>query len=180
MKKEKSEQPISIMACDPSITAWGLVIIQEGKIVHVNCIKTSPENKKTKIRKGDDRVRRVSEINNILLETIKKYNVKYILTEQPHGSQSASAAIMIGIVTGILQTLGDCLDIGIEWYSEGDCKKHLLGKRSAIKDETIKAVKKIYDVPWFNVGYKDEAVADALAVFHIARSQSPIVKYYQK
>lgn len=174
------EYNFSLMACDPSITAFGFAIINEGKIIHTGCIKTVPDDKKSKIRKGDSTVRRIAEINSVLLDAIKKYNVKYIVTEQPHGSQSASAAVMIGIVTGMLKTMADCLDLGIEWYSEGDSKKHLLGKRNAIKTETIDAIKKIYKVEWFNVGYKDEAVADALAVYHIALSQSPILKFHFK
>jgi len=36
----------------------------------------------------------------------------------------------------------------------------------------ITAIDKIYDVPWTGVGYKDEAVADSLAVFHVAQEQS--------
>jgi len=167
----------TILTNDPSMTAWGwAVLTPEGKVIETGCIKTAPEQKKRRIRKGDDTVRRVSEINTQLLDVIDKYNVALIISELPHGSQNASAAVMIGMVTGIVQTMGDCLDIAVEFYSEGDSKKCLLGKLSATKDETKVAIGKLYDIPFTGIGYKDEAVADAIAVFHVASKQSPTLK----
>jgi Holliday junction resolvasome RuvABC endonuclease subunit len=166
-----------VLANDPSLTAWGWAIVnRDGTVEKAGCIKTSSENKVRRIRKGDDTIRRVSEINYILLDLIRKHNVNMILSELPHGSQNASAAVMIGIVTGIVQTIADVLDLPVEWYSEGDAKKHLLHKRSATKNETITAISKIYEVPWRKVKYIDEAVADAMAVYHVARNQSAIIK----
>jgi len=168
---------MKVLANDPSITAWGWAVVdqevgEKGKVLEVGCIKTSPGYKKQKIRKGDDTTRRVMEINTALLSVIYKYNIKFLLSELPHGSQSAAAAVMIGIVTGIGQTLSDALGIPIEWYSEGDSKKNLLGKLSATKDETKDAISSLYKVPWTGVKYHDEAVADALAVYHVAINQS--------
>jgi len=161
------------MVCDPSMTGFGFTVLnQQGQIIEAECIKTSPENKKRRIRKGDDRVRRLNEINNIVLPALKKYNVSLILTEQPHGSQNASAAVMIGIVIGMLQTISDCFNIPIEWYSEGDSKYTLLGKRSATKKETIDKIKKLYSVPWTGIGYRDEAIADSMSIYHLALKTS--------
>ena len=167
----------TILVNDPSITAWGWgVITLKGEIKAAGCIKTTPSNKKLKIRKGDDRCRRISEINQVLLELIEKYNVCFILSEQPHGSQNAMAAIMIGVCLSILQTLADTLRLGIEWYSENDCKQCLLGKRSATKFETLVAIDLLYTVPWVHVGYIDEAVADAMAVYHYGLKNSNILR----
>jgi len=172
-----SKQPV-ILANDPSITGWGWAVIctKIGKVMETGCIKTAHESKKRRIRKGDDTVRRVSEICQELLKIVRKYKVELILSELPHGSQSAVAAVMIGIVTGMVQTFGDCFDIPVEWYSEGDSKKALLNKRAATKKETIDAVKKLYDVPWTGIGYKDEAVADAMSIYHAATRSSALVR----
>jgi Holliday junction resolvasome RuvABC endonuclease subunit len=168
------------MTNDPSLTAWGWAIVNaDGTVEKAGCIKTGAENKVRRIRKGDDTVRRVSEINYILLELIRSNNVRMLLSELPHGSQNASAAVMMGIVTGIVQTIADTLELPVEWYSEGDAKKHLLRKRSATKNETISAISKIYTVPWRNVKYIDEAVADAMAVYHVAKNQSALLKSKQ-
>ena len=167
----------TILTNDPSMTAWGWVILDwEGNIVDKGCIKTAPSHKKLRIRKGDDRVRRISEINNCLISLIKKYNVKWILSEQPHGSQSAIAATMLGIVLGMIQTLSDSFEIGLEWYSENDAKRCALGKSSASKNEMIERMNEFYDIDWFEIKYKDEAVADALSIHYVASKQSLALK----
>jgi Holliday junction resolvasome RuvABC endonuclease subunit len=128
----------NILTNDPSMTAWGWAVVNSyGVVLKTGCIKTEPSPKKLHIRKGDDRTRRVSEINNKLSQIIEEYDIKYLLSELPHGSQNAMAAVMIGIVIGVLQTIADFEEIGIEWFSEGDSKDFLLGKRSATKEETI-------------------------------------------
>jgi len=174
------KKDLIILTNDPSITGWGYAVLDsKDNILASDCIKTAPLHKKRRTRKGDDTVRRVSEINHRLLRVIRHYKVSYILTELPHGSQNASAAVMIGIVTGIVQTLSDALEIGVEWYSEMDAKKCLLGKNSATKKETIDAIDKVYDVKWKGVKYKDEAVADALAVHYVACKQSNVLQLFK-
>ena len=169
-----------VLTNDPSITAWGYAVLDaQDKILATGCIKTEPLYKKRRTRKGDDTVRRVSEINQRLIKVIRHYKVTYLLTELPHGSQNASAAVMIGIVTGVVQTLSDALELGVEWYSEMDAKKCLLGKNSATKREVIAAIDNIYDVDWKGIKYKDEAVADALAVHNVAKTQSSILQLFR-
>lgn len=187
----------TILTNDPSMTAWGWAVLDyKGNILKTGCIKTVTEGKKRRIRKSDETAQRISEINNILLGLIKRYNVRYILSEAPHGSQNASAAVMVGAVNAIVQTISDCLDIGVEWYSEGDSKKCLLGRISATKIETMLAIDKLYKVPvtkgisknrkgeicalWSGVEYIDEAVADALSIHYVATKQSPTLKMMKK
>jgi Holliday junction resolvasome RuvABC endonuclease subunit len=178
---ERISKPFTILTNDPSMTAWGWAVLDyQGNIIETGCIKTVTEGKKRRIRKSDETTQRISEINNVLLRLIKRYNVNYILTESPHGSQNASAAVMIGIVAAIVQTISDCLDIGVEWYSEGDSKKCLLGRISATKHETIDAIDKLYKVSWTGVKYKDEAVADALSVHYVATKQSSTLKMMKR
>ena len=178
MKRTNIANPNYILTNDPSMTAWGwAVVTASGKVVDCGAIKTTPSHKKLGIRKGDDRARRITEINSELLEVIEKYKIKLIVSEQPHGSQSAVAAIMIGVTAGIVQTMGDCLDIAVEWYSEGDCKKSISGKRSVDKDEMVVLAKKEYtNVGFRNIKWFDQAVADSLAVFHVASRQSALIK----
>lgn len=170
-----------VLTNDPSMTAWGWAVLNgKGIVLEAGCIKTAPEQKKRRIRKSDDTARRASDLIRTLLDIIQKHDVKYILTESPHGSQNASAAVMIGLCTGIMQTMSDCLDIPIEYYSEGDSKKNLLGKLSAAKEETIKAIDQLYVVPWRGIKYIDEAIADAIAVYHVACRQSTTIKLFKK
>jgi Holliday junction resolvasome RuvABC endonuclease subunit len=169
-------QGFNILCLDPSLSAFGWVVIKETWVEDRGCIKTVPAKKKSRIRKGDDRCRRITEINTELLRVIRQYKISYIISEQPHGSQSAVAATALGILIGLIQTLADTLDIGLEWYNEADSKKCALGKVSATKEEMVVAMNKLYVVDWFHVGYKDEAVADALAIYHVASKNSAVLK----
>jgi Holliday junction resolvasome RuvABC endonuclease subunit len=180
MKRTNSVYKHTILVNDPSMTAWGWVIMSyDSKILEMGCIKTEKAKKKLRIRVSDDNTKRISEVNKILLEKIKKWNVNYIISELQHGSQSAVAAKWQGAVTAIGQTIADTLDIGIEWYSEGDSKKCLLGKQSATKQETIDAIDKLYNVPWTHTKYIDEAIADALSVHYVASKQSSTLKLFK-
>jgi len=166
-----------VLTNDPSFTAWGWVVLNEqSEILDCGCIRTSPDYKRCRIRKGDDRVRRTSQIVNTLLDIIKKWNVDYILSELPHGSQNASAAVMIGIVTGIVQTLSDVLDIGVEWYSEADAKKAMFGRKDVSKEEIQKFVSSFYKVNLPGIKYINEAISDALAIYYVASKESPVLK----
>lgn len=176
MERTINKVPL-ILTNDPSMTAWGWVVISlDGTVVDMGCIKTAPENKKKRIRKSDDRLRRIDEIYTALLEITTKYHIKLILSEAPHGSQNASAAVMIGMVAAVIQAFDSILNYPVEWYSEEEAKKAVLGKRSASKQEMIDAIQNLYDIKLPGVKYKDEAIADAVAVFHAAKHHSNIIK----
>ncbi len=181
IKKRKEVEELVIMAMDPSLTGWGWVVLKvDGIVLACGCIKTEPQNKVRRIRKGDDDVRRIAEINQILLKRIRRHRVTYLVSELPHGSQSSSAAKMVGITAALGQTLAQSLNIPIEWYSEADSKKALLNKTSATKQETINEIMRLYDVPWPKWGYQKEAVADAMAIFYVALQQSTFLQFYSK
>lgn len=169
---------LNVLAIDPSLREFGLSVISEGKVLHGYCIKTDPKNKKLRIRKGDDNVRRVSEINEVLLSTLIQYDINYIVSELPSGTQSASAATALGLAIGIVQTAAMSFDIGIDWYSEGDAKKCLLGKTSAEKIEVFNAIHSKYKFAWPKAQYKRYAIADSLAVYHVARKNSAVLKTF--
>jgi Holliday junction resolvasome RuvABC endonuclease subunit len=175
------KESFTILTNDPSFTAWGWAVLDnDANIIDCGCIKTAPEQKKRRIRTSDDRTRRTVEITQELLRLIRKYNIKYILTEAPHGSQNASAAVMIGITTGVLTAISECLEIPLESYNEQDSKKCLLGKKAATKQETLDAIEKLYDVPFTGIAYRDEAIADAIAVYHVAIRLSQTLKMMKK
>lgn len=179
MERTKSNQK-KILCCDPSLNAFGFVVMAGKRVITAGCIKTQPSAKKLRIRKGDDRMRRVSEINAVLLQLYKDHQFEYIISELPHGSQSAVAASALGLVSGLVQTMADFLGLGIEWFSEADSKKCALGKQSATKNEMIIAMKKIYDFDFSLPQYKNEAIADALAIHNVAMKHSHTLKFLAK
>ena len=181
IRKKNNQKTFNILTNDPSLTGWGYAVVTiSGRVLETGCIKTEPNSKKKNLRKTDDRARRISEINKELLGVIKKYRVNFIVSEIPHGSQSAVSAVMIGIVAGMVQTLADTLDLPMEGYSEGEVKKYMLGKRAAMKSEMIDAVCKKLDWEPTGTKYKDEAVADALGVFLTASNESEALQLMRK
>jgi len=166
----------NILCLDPSLTNFGYAIVCKDKVMATGCISTKPTAKKMRIRKSDDRLNRVSEINETLKEAMELYPIKYIVSELPHGSQNAAASIALGLISGSVQGMADFLNIGLEWYSEADCKKALLGKISATKEETIIAIAKKYEVAWPGAKYKKEAIADALQVYYCANRNSATIR----
>ena len=182
MRTKRKREPVipnkSILACDPSMTAFGWAVISwQGEIVSAGCIKTKPTDKKLRIRKADDFIRRINEMDMSLLGIIEEFNVNYIVSELPHGSQNAVAAKMLGGVAALVQALSDAKGIGIEWYSEADSKICVMGKRKALKQEMIDAIVKLYpDTPVKDVKYYDEAICDSVAIYHLAKQQSPTIK----
>lgn len=176
----------NILCCDPSLTAFGYAVMDclksdKEATVAFGCIKTGSKSKMLRIRKGDDRCRRYTEIAETLKMVIEQNEVKYVLAELPHGSQNAVAATSLGGVTGLLIGLCLGLDIGIEWYSEGDSKKWLLGKSSGAKANTIREVRKQYGSQWVSgIKFRDEAVADSISIYHVGKMQSPVLKMMKK
>lgn len=179
MKKgqEKPKKQV-ILAFDPSLSGWGYAVIGAGteKLLASGCIKTTPSPKKLRIRKSDDRARRINELNIQFKRIMAEYNVRLIVCEAPHGSQSAVSALMIGVVLGIVQTIADLQEIPIEYYSEGDIKKHVLDKRAAAKNEMIEAMQREFGWRPTGTKYIDEAVADALGVYVTAADTGQMVK----
>jgi len=179
-RTQHNEQHPTVLACDPSFTAWGWVVLQNHTVIDSGCIKTSPEAKKRRIRQGDDRVRRTSEIIVSLMEIIGEHKISFIVSELPHGSQNAKAAIMMGVVVGILQAISELWDIPIEWYSENDAKKALLGRISSSKAQVIEAINQAFETTLVGPKYVQEAVADSLAIYNVATLQSPTLKILLK
>jgi len=169
-----------VLTNDPSFTAWGWAVVAvSGRVYATGVIVTKPSAKKKRIRKSDDRAERTADIVRELLGIIKQYDVDYVVSEIPHGSQNAQAAVMIGIVMGIVVTMTQCLQLPVEMYSEDDSKKIVVGTRSCTKAEMIEAVGRKLKVPWTGVKFRDEAVADALAIYLVAMEQSQTLKYYK-
>ena len=181
-KKVTNKDPIKprILACDPSFTAWGWVVLEGHCPRAQGVIVTKPDNKKKKIRASEDNARRVREIVQQLDRIIEKYHVTYIVSEMPHGSQNYKGAVMIGVVTGILEGFNVLRNIPVEWYLENDAKRALFGRISASKDQVKAAVSDLYEVYWTGVKYADEAVADALAIYYAAECHSPTIKFMSK
>ena len=176
-----SSSSVYVLTNDPSFTAWGWSVLDQlGNVVDVGCIKTTPTDAKLRIRKGDDRVRRVGELALEIQKIIKKYNIKYLISELPHGSQNAQAAFLLGAAAAILQTISVFTGISIDWYSEADAKKSVTTEKGISKDRMVQIIAGLYDVQWTNTKWRDRGIADSLAIYHVAKQESAVLKFIGK
>lgn len=173
----------TIMACDPSLTAWGYSIIENNNMIDFGVIKTESRVKKLRIRAGDDRVRRCMEIADVLNKVIDKHNVVHIVSELPHGSQNSSAAFALGMVTAIMATLTVCRKVSVDWYSELDGKKAITGHKPGkiTKQDVLRSVTSSFGRRGFYLlkdepKYVKEAVADSLAIYEAALHDQSTLK----
>lgn len=142
---------------DPAICNFGIALAKvdidtlEIEVVDLKLITTERENKK-QVRKSSDDVRRARAIYEEVTEYTKDTTI--IFAEVPTGSQSASAAKLLGIATGVLACIaGDQL---IE-VSPTEVKLASVGTKTASKEEMIAwAVAKYPDAPWLKHKVKGE------------------------
>jgi len=155
------------LACDPSLCAFGWVIVEDDILVDAGVIETSKIT--GKVTESD--TERVIKIAETLKELVVDYGFSQICSESPMGSKSSSAVKALSLVKGML--LGFVVGLGIspiEWVSARDAKKFLTTNPTASKTEILEAVVKI--CPEFNdiIGIKStkkkkEACADAYCVY---------------
>ena len=156
-----------ILACDPSLRAWGYVVMYGEIIEDWGCIQTVPLSKKMRVSVASDRIRRIREINTALTSIFLEHTISGIVCEQAHGSQTATGAIMIGATMGIMQTIADVRGIPIEWYSEREAKKACgFTTKKVSKEDMVIRIKELYGYEWMTGSKaRDSAIADALAVY---------------
>ena len=154
----------------------------EGDIVAWrDCIQTKPSGKKSQVRKGDDLIRRVAEINSKLIDIFKTFNIQLIVSELPYGYSSKKASLMVGIVSGVLQTIADFKGIPLEWYSEKDAKSARGLTSPCPKDKVMESMSERYGLRFEyktnNERTRQEAMADAMLIYHCATVHSPFLAH---
>lgn len=158
-----------ILYCDPSAAAFGYAIMDGDRYVSGGMRKLTPEGK-------DSLARKCLAISmnclTMLDELTRTHAIGAVVTELPHGSQSAVAAWYLSTVNSTLYVYCMLKGIPITHISESDAKKTLHGRsRGVEKQETVDRLIDIY--PSFsyipaNVRTKVElyAIADSLAIYH--------------
>jgi Holliday junction resolvasome RuvABC endonuclease subunit len=112
-----------------------------------------------------DRVRRIKLVTKKLEELINKYDIQHVITELPSGTQSASAASLIGSAIGLFVASVTLMDIKTDYVTPHQVKMATVGLKDATKFEMMSKVKELYpDVKFPTQSYKFEHIADAVGV----------------
>lgn len=161
-----------LLSLDPSKTCTGYVVYDpdENKIVDSGTYAIEPEKHK---RKTDQYVEEAGLYTNFLLDLFLKWGFNYIITEYPHGSQSATASRALSMVNSIISAFSHLILFKAPiTYLESDAKIGYFDRSQVSKEETREAMHKEY--PDYKpakrgskvVKYKDEAISDALLILH--------------
>lgn len=161
-----------LLSLDPSKTCTGYVVYDpdENEILESGIFKVEPEDHK---RKTDQYVEEADLYTHFLLDVFLKWGFNHIVTEYPHGSQSATASRALSMVNSIISAFSHLILYKKPiTYLESDAKQGYFGKRDVSKEETREAMHKEYPdyKPALRGGdvvkYKDEAICDALLILH--------------
>ena len=164
-----------VLALDPGLSVVGYAVIILGElkdqVARVGTIRTSPSNKRLRVRQADDDMRRCKEIARELATLVRQDGVRGVLSELPGGqSQSARAASAMGMSKAIVASVVEVLRLPVEYYTPQDVKLAAAGSRNASKSRIQEVVKTLYPGEIYpNVRVELEAVCDALAVWMAGR-----------
>jgi hypothetical protein len=163
----------SLLCLDPSKTCTGYVIydLETEKIVTYGTFKI--EAKDEHKRKTDQYADETQVYADFFLNLFMDYGFDLIVTEYPHGSQSAKASWALSMVNATILTFSHLiLSTPAITYLESDAKRSYFDKNSVSKDEVRQAMAKefpTYEPALYHgkvVKYKDEAVSDALLILN--------------
>jgi hypothetical protein len=173
---------IPVVGMDPSFRNWGIASgtldLDTGVLStpHLAVVKTGEEPKGKQVRQNSYDLEAAETLAKAVTP-VAQY-AKVVFVEVPHGAQSASGAKGNGVVYGILGSLR-ARGIQIIEVTEAESKKLFAGKRTATKDDMIRAAVEFYpNANWprqdkngakFQKGdIKNEAehMADAIAAIH--------------
>ena len=161
-----------IIALDPSKNCTGFVLydLETQEIVETGTFDAG-ENKKDYKRRTDQKQKESQNFGNHLMDLFMEYGFSLIVTEYPHGSKSSVASWALSMVNSCIMTFSLCI-LGKKpvCYLESDAKVGFFNRRKVSKEQTRKAMHKLYPeykpALWNKkvVKYKDEAICDALLI----------------
>jgi Holliday junction resolvasome RuvABC endonuclease subunit len=167
---------VRYVCCDPSLTAFGIAVIENGDLSSYDCVVTKTETHRSK---GAEEIIRLRRIAKALRESIGDERPCMVLFEDPSGSKSAVATRSLGLVKGLV--IGVCTALGVDFIGipVGVVKRTMLGRLVNDKQAMWEAVSVGFAGSGLDpVGqlpdYKRFAISDSLAVYMTAAKKQYI------
>jgi Holliday junction resolvasome RuvABC endonuclease subunit len=125
---------MKVLALDPAMVNTGVVIFDDLRVIHTQTIKnSSPLDGVAKWMSLQQNY--AIELNSI----IQEHQPGIVVSEYPHGFQSANAARGLSTVSGIISGLCMAHGIPLRFYTEYDVKKVLFGHSKGISKAEMMA-----------------------------------------
>jgi len=127
----RSTSPCSNILClDVALTNTGVVIMEDGELVHTSIIKTS---KSPRVHKSIDQVARITHICAELERVIEDRNITTMVAELPTGGGQSSAAVEgMSIAKTVIACFSHFKDVELVALTPAEVKK-VTGDRHASK-----------------------------------------------
>ncbi len=170
---------MNLLAIDPSLTATGLVLLDDDlSVVSAICVRTRPADKGRRLYQADADGERVDEIARALDRAIARATRPLVVAcEAPAGAQHAASAKALGLVYGCVRGVLAAHGLTPLMCQAFDAKKAAAGSRSASKLDVEAAMRQRWPGAFASGIAKPvaEAIADALAVACVAL-EHPMVR----
>lgn len=135
-----------ILGCDPGLANFGLVVTDfDFNIYEFEDVTT----KKGRARLvSEDNMMRAQAVSRRIVEVFDKYDITMMCAEAMSAPRSASVAIKMAYMWGVLSYLAEQYSIPVLQESPQQIKKSMTGIISATKDDMLDKLKEIgYDIP---------------------------------
>lgn len=176
-----------VLAIDPGLAhmGWALMRMDGRSLVpeKAGCFVTKKDTRKTLLAR-EDVVRRGLELSGDLLEIIggREDSIVAVCSEGVSQVRNASANGKLLMSWGLITFMARYLSVQLFQIAPMDVKMYIAGKKTASKDDVIKAVKRVtvgkpeFDELWATTKSSDhEHIADAIAV-GLAAAQRPEIQ----
>lgn len=144
----------SVFTDSNELRAWGVV-----NVPRTDDLKNSVNTFNRSMRFSDD-----------LRKLVEEFKIEHIIIELPHGSQDFNAANVFGFTSGVVASVVAITGVGYTIVSEGDNKKHNLGRfRGVKKHDMINRVSQFYPAILELPFSKANHIADSIGAYFVAK-----------
>lgn len=161
-----------ILSIDAGYRSTGYTIFNfKEEIIDFGVIKTSKSQQKQK-RVINDHFDNAKYITATIKNIITERNIKILIGELPSGGgKSARAMSAMNMITAIIASCCELLEIPSEFTSPSEVKFVMTGSKIASKEEVMIAVQKKYpDINFPKAKCEFEHIADSIGAFHVLKN----------
>ena len=142
-------------------------------IVQLYHFGTEKCDQRIKLRKSDDKHRRVQECARFYAGVVHRHDIKRAACELPQwGAPNSQSSVDLCFISIPLVASLEVLGVAVEWYSPAEAKRAATGRSCATKKQVMAAMEKAFPrvLADFPTSGKREHVCDALAVWLAAKN----------
>jgi Holliday junction resolvasome RuvABC endonuclease subunit len=170
-----------LLAIDPSLTATGMVVVDDGVTLVSNLfVATKPDAKSRHVYAADKDGARVDEIADAVLVMVRGSRPDIVACEAPAGSQHAVSAKALALAYGTIRGALRACGITPVMVQAHHAKKAATGNKGASKDDVVAAMQARFGVQIGGSKAYREAIADALSVACAAMGEPTVQALMRK